>query len=771
MNTININTLALRGFTSILLLCVTTWNEAKDLAHWVNPFIGASTNTEAAGAYHGLGKTYPGAVLPFGMVQASPQTITGGDNASGYSDEHTTIEGFSLTQMSGVGWYGDMGNFMVMPTTGHMYTCSGTIDGTVKGWRSHYDKASEQAHAGYYSVLLCDDGIRAETTASLHCGAMRFTFPQSDSAHIEIDLARRVGGTSSLQYINVIDAQTIEGWMRCTPEGGGWGNGEGHVSYTVYFHARLSKPMKRFGFWSADLPKDKLYKLEEVSSTDYMRLISRATLMAGSPQGLHTLEGRHIGFYADYTTQAGEQIELTTGISYVDLDGARRNYESEAAGRSFDQLLFAATHSWNKALGCIEVDGGSDEERTVFYTALYHAMLDPRIHQDVDGRYVGGDGHIYQSDGTFTKRTLFSGWDVFRSEMPLLTVIRPEVVNDLLNSLITMADQSGRHYFERWELFNAYTGCMLGNPAISVLADAYVKGIRGYDIAKGYVYAKNSSARFGNDSLGYTPGNLGISYTLEYAYTDWCLSRLAEMLGHKADARIYAQKSQAYRNLFDKGKGWFRPKDDRGQWLPWPKEGMLKEWYGCMECNPLQQGWFVPHDPKGLVKLLGGRKKVSEQLDWMFDNTPKEMLWNVYYNHANEPVHFVPYIYNLLGEEWKTQRATRNICRNAYHNRVTGLVGNEDAGQMSAWYVLSALGIHQYCPGRTRFEITSPVFPKAVIHLPNGHDFTITAHNNSKRQIYIQRASLNDRPTPLHIDYKDIINGGHLYLEMGASHN
>ena len=197
--------------------------------------------------------------------------------------------------------------------------------------------------------------------------------------------------------------------------------------------------MKRFGFWSADLPNDKLYKLEEVSSTDYMRLISRATLMAGSPQGLHTLEGRHIGFYADYTTQADEQIELTTGISYVDLEGARRNYESEAAGRSFDQLQFAATQSWNKALGCIEVDGGSDEERTVFYTALYHAMLDPRIYQDVDGRYVGGDGQIWHSNGTFTKRTLFSGWDVFRSEMPLLTVIRPEVVNDLLNSLITMS--------------------------------------------------------------------------------------------------------------------------------------------------------------------------------------------------------------------------------------------------------------------------------------------------------------------------------------------
>lgn len=744
------------------------FSQQKDLAHWVNPFIGASTNTEAAGAYHGLGKTYPGATTPFGMVQVSPQTITGGDNASGYSDEHKTIEGFALTQMSGVGWYGDMGNFMVMPTLGKLYTSSGIEKKTMSGWRSHYDKKTETAYAGYYSVFLTDYAIRAETTATTHCGAMRFTFPKSDSAHVQIDLARRVGGTSSLQYIKVVDNHTLEGWMVCTPEGGGWGNGDGHVSYTVFFHAELNKPMSGFGFWSADVPKS--VKGNDLSSSNYQQMISHASIIKGSLQGTRGLKGRHIGFYADYKMDEGESLELTVGISYVDLDGARKNYTAEASGRTFEQIRMAAVQEWNKSLGCIEIEGGSDDERSIFYTALYHTMLDPRIFQDVDGRYVSANGRVCQAVGNFTKRTLFSGWDVFRSQMPLQTIIHPQVVNDVLGSMISLAEQSGRKYYERWELFNAYTGCMLGNPLISVLTDAYVKGIRDYDIAKAYEYAKNSSARFGNDSLGYTPGNFGISYTLEYAYTDWCLSQLAEALGKKEDRVAYAQKGLAYRNIFDKEKMWFRPKDAQGQWLPWPEEGILKEWYGCMECNPLQQGWFVPHDVDGMVRLFGGKKKVEEKLDWMFSHTPKNMLWNEYYNHANEPVHFVPYLYNRLGKEWKTQRATRYICKNAYHNSVAGLVGNDDAGQVSAWYVLSALGIHQYCPGQTRFEVTSPLFEKATIHLPQGKTFTIIAHGNSQENIYIQHATLNGKSMPLHLDYRDIMSGGVLYLKMGNVH-
>lgn len=732
-------------------------------ADYVNPFIGASTNVDAAGAYHGLGKTFPGATTPFGMVQVSPQTITGGDNGSGYSYEHQTIEGFSMTQMSGIGWNGDMGNLTVMPTVGPMRTVAGRENGSISGWRSHYDKQTEVAKAGYYAATLTDYGIRVEATASTHCGYLRFTFPEDTLSRIQIDLARRVGGTASKEYVHVVNDSIIEGWAECLPEGGGWGNSQGHSRYTVYFHARLSQPMQTYGFWSADIKSDEPRLLENVTSDDYLQRVAQAIILRDTTE----MEGSHIGFFTEFPTSANQQVEMRLAISYVDIEGARSNFEEEAAGMDFESACRSARKQWNDALSRIEVEGGTSEERTVFYTALYHTMIDPRIHQDVDGRYVGGDYQVHQADSSFTKRTVFSGWDVFRSQMPLQTIINPQLVSDMLASLTTMAQQSGRGYFERWELLNAYSGCMLGNPAISVLADAYAKGIRGYDVDTAYQYAKNSSARFGNDELGYTPGSLCLSYTLEYAYTDWCISRLAEMLGKSEDVAIYKEKGQAYRNIFDKEKGWFRPRQADGSWMSWPEEGILKEWYGCMECNPLQQGWFVPHDVNGMVGLMGGREQVIACLDSMFAKTPQQMYWNLYYNHANEPVHFVPFLYNRLEQPRKTQYWTRFICRNAYHDKVEGLVGNEDVGQMSAWYVLAASGIHQYCPGDTRFEITSPVFPRVTYHLSNGKNFSIVSHNTSDSNVFIKQARLNGKMLDgWQIDYSDIMNGGVLELEM-----
>lgn len=736
----------------------------EELADLVNPFIGASTNVDAAGAYHGLGKTFPGATTPFGMVQVSPQTITGGDNGSGYSYEHQTIEGFSMTQMSGIGWNGDMGNLTVMPTRGQLKTFAGKESVGPQGWRSHYDKQSETASAGYYSVVLTDYGIRTEATATTRTGWLRFTYPADTLSRLQIDLARRVGGTASREYIKVVDDQTLEGWIECLPEGGGWGDGEGHARYTIYFHARLSEPMQRYGFWSADIRSDEPRHLDDVVSSAYQQRVAEAAIVRDTTE----LEGTHIGFFTEFPTDEGQQLTLSVGISYVDIDGARRNYEAEAAGKTFDDVVQEARQAWNTSLGCIEVEGGTAEERTVFYTALYHTLIDPRIHQDVDGRYVGGDYKVHEADSTFAKRTVFSGWDVFRSQMPLQTIINPTVVTDLLGSLTTMAQQSGREYFERWELLNAYSGCMLGNPALSVLADAYAKGLRsGYDAELAYQYAKNSSARFGNDELGFTPGGLSISYTLEYAYTDWCIAQLARLLGKDDEAAVYEQKAQAYRNLFDAEHGWFRPREADGSWAPWPEEGRLKEWYGCIECNPLQQGWFVPHDVEGMVSLMGGRDRVVADLDSMFAQTPPDMYWNLYYNHANEPVHFVPFLYNRLGEPRKTQQWTRFICAHAYHNKVEGLVGNEDVGQMSAWYVLAASGLHQYCPGDTRFELTSPVFSRVVFHLSDGKDFVVVARDNSASNIFVRSARLNGQPLDgWQIDYADVMKGGTLELEM-----
>lgn len=736
-------------------------------ASCVNPFIGASTSVGDAGVYHGLGKTFPGATTPYGMVQVSPNTITGGDNASGYSYEHKTIEGFAFTQMSGVGWFGDLGNFLVMPTTGPMKTIAGKEDGSISGWRSAYDKDTETAQAGYYMADLTDYGIRVESSATPHCGILRFTYPENECSRIQIDLARRVGGTSESQYVRVVDDRTITGWMKCTPETGGWGNGDGNARYTVYFYAQFSRPLEDFGFWSADIPSDWTRKKDEVVSLPYLQRVSKAEIFRGLPE----MEGKHVGFFTEFPTSAGEQVTLKVGISFVDMDGARKNFEQEIGGKVFDQVRQEAFSMWNRELGRIKVSGGSGEDRTVFYTALYHSLIDPRIYADVDGRYVGGDYKVHSYDGTFTKRTVFSGWDTFRSLMPLQTIINPEVVSDLVNSLVTMADQSGREYFERWEFLNSYSGCMIGNPALSVIADAYAKGIRTFDTGKALEYAVNSSERTGNWPLGWSPTGLCISETLEYAYFDWCVSRLAGELGRTDLAERFAMQSQAYRNIFDKEKGWFRPRHADGSWEAWPENARTKEWYGCIECNPYQQGWFVPHDIDGMVELMGGREKVLSDLDDFFGNTPSDMLWNQYYNHANEPVHFVPFLFNRLGEPWKTQKWTRFICSHAYGDGVKGLVGNDDAGQMSAWYVLAASGIHPVCPGDTKMEITSPVFDRIEFTLDpeyaSGRKFTVIAHDNSPENIYIRRAVLNGKTLDtMQIDFSDIASGGTLELYM-----
>lgn len=740
----------------------------KQPVDYVNPFIGASTSIAASGDASGLGKTFPGAATPFGMTQVSPNTVTGGDNGSGYSYEHTTIEGFAMTQMSGVGWYGDLGNFLVMPTTGKLETFAG-VGNKDEGYRSAYDKKSEMASAGYYAVLLAKYNIKAELTASPHGGIMRFTFPSSRLSGIQIDLARRVGGTSTEQYIKVVNENTIEGWMKCTPEGGGWGNGDGKADYTVYFYATFSKPLKNYGIWSANIPDSWARKRDDVSSRRYRDSIANAPVYAG----MKVKEGKHLGFFTRFATQHNEAVELKTAISFVSIDGAKHNYDAELKDKSFENIHRQARQLWNAALSKMKVEGGTQNDRYIFYTALYHAMIDPRTAQDADGNYRGGDNRIHH-DENYTRRTIFSGWDVFRAEMPLLSVIQPAINNDLINSLIHLAEETNKKYYSRWELLNAYTECMIGNPTISVMEDAYAKGIRNYDVQKAYQFSLNTAELFDNNSKGFSPQPNSISNTLEYAYTDWCLSQFALQLGHKDAAALYAKKSLDYKNIFDKEKHWFRPRESNGNWSVWPKEGRLADGYGTVESNPYQQGWFVPQDIEGMIQLMGGKDTVQNDLENFFDNTPANFHWNKFYNHANEPVHHVAFLFNYLGAPWLTQKWTRTICNNAYRNEVEGLVGNDDCGQMSAWYVLTACGLYQVCPGNLRFEITSPVFNKISVktdeQYANGKTFTIIARNNSDKNIYIQKAFLNHRPyNKCYLNYNDIVNGGTLELLMGST--
>ena len=754
----NIRLIASILFIASNTLCIV----AQKKTDYVNPFIGASTNT--ASSYHGLGKTFPGAATPFGMTQVSPNTITGGDNGSGYSYEHTSIEGFAFTQMSGVGWYGDLGNFLVMPTTGSLKTIAGKQDNTEGGYRSKYSKESETAKAGYYSVLLTDYNIKTEASATPRGGILKFTYPENKQSRIQIDLARRVGGTSVYQYIKIVDKNTIRGWMKCTPDGGGWGNGGGKADYVVYFYAQFSKPLENYGFWKANIPTGQKRKLENVPSESYQKIISESEIIINANE----LEGEHIGFFTEFETKKGEEVILSAGISFVDMEGAEKNFKAELEGRSFKDIYTAAQNAWEKALSKVTVSGGTEDEKTIFYTALYHTMIDPRLTSDIDGRYTGGDKKAHTSD-KFNRRTIFSGWDVFRSQFPLQTIINPELVNDQINTFIELAEENETLYYDRWEFMNAYSGCMIGNPAISVVADAYVKGIRNYDIEKAYKYAFNTSQKFGNGPAGYTAASNSISNTLEYAYTDWCMSVLAKALDKHADIGTFEKKAQAYKNVFDsEDKMWFRPRTENGEWAPWPEKGRLTEGYGCTESNPYQQGWFVPHDIEGMTALMGGKEKTVADLEDFFEKAPSDLLWNVYYNHANEPVHHVPFIFNRLDIPWLTQKWTRHICSNAYKNGVEGLVGNEDVGQMSAWYILASSGFHPICPGNVRYEITSPVFSEIIFNLASGKKFTITAKNNTPENIYIQNISLNGKPYPhRHILHNDIINGGELILDMG----
>jgi predicted alpha-1,2-mannosidase len=579
---------------TLALLCDFHWlAQAKEPVDYIDPFIGTGH----------FGKTYPGAVTPAGMVQLSPDTITGGDNGSGYRYYHKTIQGFSFTHMTGVGWYGDLGNFLVTPTTGPLKTYYGQTDQPGSGYLSAFSHDDEIAQAGYYAVTLEDYKIRAEMTAAPHSGILRFAFPENLQSRIQIDLARRVGGTSLYQTVKITDDHTIEGQIECTPAGGGWGHGSGKPNYTAYYHAEFSQPFQKFGVWSAKLPPgpytDARGKVDVINRPDFIAACQKAEVLLGCREKA----GQHLGFYSEFSTTASQVVQLKVGISFVSIAGAKANLGAEIPDWNFEQVKQKTRESWANELNRIQVDGGTEDQKVAFYTALYHARLVPQIFADVNGDYPGGDG-LTHSTTRFTKRTIFSGWDVYRSEFPLLTLIAPETVNDIINSFVELADQNKTHYFDRWEFLNAYSGCMNGSPAVVVLNDAYKKGIRNYDVSKAYADAVDTCERDGDQDRHYRPGSLSTS--LENAFASWNLAELARQLGKIEDAKKFAARSLTYRILFDpnqawtydKGgkdvrpdwKGWFRAKDDKGQWLPW--EG-LTSGKTCTEATVYQMGWFA----------------------------------------------------------------------------------------------------------------------------------------------------------------------------------
>ncbi len=673
--------------------------EARALVDCVDPMIGTVTYPEEGRALkgdeavHGFGKTFPGAATPFGMVQLSPDTVTGGDNGSGYSYSHKTIEGFSFLHMSGVGWYGEFGNFQVMPGDGA---------------KSRFSHGDETAQAGYYGVRLPDAGVFAELTASARAGLIRFTYETGGEGAFKIDLARRVGELSRAkphgrQTFRVTGAHSFEGEIVCDHRDGGWGRGAGKVDYTLYFRGVCSKP------------------LDEVAHE--------------GGETNHTVRVR-------FPVAAGEAVVLHVAFDFAALPPAPRGFD-------FDGARAAARDAWRKALGAVEVEGGTDRERTIFATALYHAMLDPR---DVGP----GDGHV--------KRTVFSGWDVFRSEMPLLALIRPDVVSDVIRSMMATVTSGRRRTLPRWDILGCDSGCMVGQPLISVMALAYERGIRTFDADLALRLAQETLERESNDrARGYTPGSLSMS--LEYAYADWACGRLAELMGRTDVARRYFGYAQAYTNCWSAEVGWMRTRTADGGWLPWEGRGASHQ--GCVESNPWQQGWFVPHDVPGLMRLMGGKARFTEELERFFAAVPDDFRWNAAYNHPNEVCHTLPFLWAFSETPSRLNAWVDRIRRAAYGTGPYGLCGNEDVGQMSAWYVLAALGLHPLCPGDGKWYLCTPLFKRSAIQVGDGRTFTIRCPGAQPGETAIREARLNGRPLGrLWLATAEITAGGELALDV-----
>ena len=782
---------ALLGTSSMFLpkgICGSALTHETSPSSFVNPLIGASTNQLL-----GEGKTFPGPTTPFGMVQLSPDTITGGmkgdgytydgDSAPGYSYEQKTIEGFSFTHMSGVGWYGDFGNLQVMPTTGPIKLDSGRVDHPGEGWRSAYQHTSERAEANFYAVTLDDYGIGVDLTAAPRAGFLQFSFPSSDSARIQVNLARRIGGTSTRQYVKVDGDHAIEGWMLCPSSGGGWGNGDGKVSYTVYFRMEFSIPLEKFGVWQIDLPDDAFpvkrgLATSYFQSEQYQEFVRQGKVMTGCSE----CEGNHIGFFAEFPSlRGGGKVAVKSAISFVSTEGARLNLSQDIPDWSFETVRRKGRESWDQALGAIQIEGASEDQKKIFYTAMYHTMIDPRVISDVDGQYKGADGKIHTAVG-YSPRTVFSGWDVFRGEFPLMTLLNTKLVSDEINTLVTLAEVSGKGYLERWEIMNAYSGCMDGDPATSVILDAYAKGIRSFDVEKAYAACRQTATGIGdktnrleNDFYlqhGFVPEQ--VSWTLDNAYFDWCAGRLAAQLGKTDDGRHFSECAQNYRKIFDPQVASMRARKADGEWSPWLGKTVFGQ--GCTESNPLQQTWFVPHDVSGLIDLMGGDEEFSRQLEEFFNKTPRTFGWNEYYNHSNEPVHHVPYLFVYAGKPWLTQKWVRLILTNAYRNDVNGICGNDDEGQMSAWFVLSALGFYPVCPGSGVYILGSPLFSRATVHLDEEHYggriFEIVAKGQAPDHPYIQSALFNGKPfSRAWLRHSEIAAGGRLELTLGPEPN
>ena len=704
-----------------------------DYTQSVNPFIGTDFT----------GNTYPGAQAPFGMVQLSPDNgLPGWDRISGYFYPDSTIAGFSHTHLSGTG-AGDLYDLIFMPVTlPYKENPQGGL-----GIYSLFSHNDEEASAGYYRVKLQDYNINVELTATPRCGVQRYTFPKAESMVI-LNLKKAMNWDFTMDSkIEVVDSCNIRGYRFSE----GWARGQ-----KVYFATRFSRPFKKMEITDADIK----LRGEQVGTSNIAR------------------------FYFD--TEEGDQVVVTTAISGVSMEGAQNNLRTEAPHNDFDKYLAEAKDAWNKQLSTIEVVGGNADDRVNFYTALYHSMIAPTIYSDVDGKYYGPDKQVHQANG-WTNYSTFSLWDTFRAAHPLFTYTEPARVNDMVKSFIAFFEQNGR--LPVWNFWGSETDMMIGYHSVPVIVDAYLKGIGDFDAEKALEaciatanideyrgigsYKKNGYIPY-NVTDKYNSENWSLSRTLEYAFDDFCIAEMAKKMGKTELANEFYKRSQNYRNVYNPATNFMQPIDDKGVFQP----NFNPDEYTAHICesNAWHYFWSVQHDIKGLIALSGGQDKFAAKLDSMFTYIPagnEELpIFSTgmigQYAHGNEPSHHVIYLYNKVRQPWKAQKYAAEVMHKLYFNAPAGLCGNEDCGQMSAWYVFSAMGFYPVNPVSGEYEIGTPLFPEMRLNLKNGKTFTVLAPNVSRENIYIQSVKVNGKPyDKSYITHQQIMDGATVEFVMG----
>ncbi len=731
---------------------------------YVNPLIGTRK----------MGHTFPGATVPFGAVQLSPDTdeqpyLIGGKYnpetyryCAGYQYDDATVVGFSHTHFSGTG-HSDLGDFLIMPTVGELQLEPGDKNNPKSGFRSAFSHSTEVAEPDYYKVKLDDDNITAEMTSTTRVGFHQYTFPASDNAHIILDLMHGIYNYDDKNvwtFARVENDHTVVGYRQTN----GWAR-----TRTVYFAMEFSKPFTSYGF-------------KDFKPSPYKGFWRKFDQTKNFPE----IAGEQIRAYFDFKTAKDEKIKVKFALSPVSTNGAMNNLRTETPDWSFEKVKKAGQDLWNKELGKISVTADSPDDLVNFYTAMYHTFISPTVYMDADGEYKGLDQNVHNAKG-FTNYTTFSLWDTYRALHPFFNIVQPQRNRDMVNSMLAHYDQSVHRMLPVWSHYANENWCMIGYHSVSVIADAVVKGnVRGIDAEHALDAAVQTARTKYYDGLefymklGYVPedkNSSSVSKTLEYAYDDWAIAQMAKKLNRTGVYNEFSKRSENWKNVYDSRVGFTRPKTSDGKFGE-KFDALKTEGQGFIEGNSWNYSLYVPHNPEKMIEMMGGKTKFAAHLDELFtmhlpdkffaeteDITREGIIGG--YIHGNEPSHHVAYLYNWTNAPYKTQERVRMILKNQYHAQPDGLGGNDDCGQMSAWFLFSSLGFYPVAPGSDRYELGSPAIKTAVLKLENGKTLTIEAQNQADKNVYVERVSINGKPINRnYITHAEIMNGGRITFLM-----